>query len=244
MADKFIDHDETQIYGPHAANAIRKRLIGQIPEFDSALTYIANQIDSSTTTIKSTIDAARAKDAEKREGAKTKTPLLKDARRLLGRFSKHLSAHDDIDRKLFFTRDGTATSIGNGAQDVLLAITHIAIKLADPKAGVRDRTHWHNQFDDTMKTLAPAVAFSNDARADRQSLTPEVEAARQAWLNSYASAKNLVESLLRQLGRLEQLPIVFYDLRVHSGAKVTAPPPDEPLDANANDNADDDQDPG
>jgi hypothetical protein len=242
MADKFIDQDETQIYGPYTANAIRKRLIGQIPEFDSALTFIANQIDTGTNTVKLAVDAARTKDAERREGSKAKISLLSNARRLLGRFSKHLSSHDDIDRKLFFNKDGTAGGVGYGAQDVLLAVTHIATRLTDSKAGVRDRAHWHNQFEDVMKTLAPAVEFANDAHADRRSITPEVEAARQAWLNTYISAKHLVESLLRQLGRLEQLPIVFHDLRVHPGTKVTVMPAEEP--PIANDDADDDQDPG
>lgn len=239
MADKFIDQDETQFYGPFAATGIRKRLVGQIPEFDSALTYLADQLDTSTATVKLAVDAARAKDAERREGSKAKTSLLTTARRLLGRFSKHLSAHEEIDRKLFFTRDGTAGGVGYGAQDVLLTVTHIATRLADSKAGVRDRAHWHNQFEDVMKTLAPAVEFANDARADRQTITPEVEAARQAWLNGYVSSKCLVESVLRQLGRLEQMSVIFYDLRVHAGAKITEMPPEEPL--VVDDDADDDE---
>ncbi|HRI69151.1 MAG TPA: hypothetical protein PK156_33200 [Polyangium sp.] len=235
MADKFIDQDETQIYGPHATNAIRKRLIGKITEFDSALEFVAHQIDTSTGMVKSTVDAARAKDAERREGTKTKTSLLKDAQRLLGRFSNHLSGHDDIDRKLFFTRDGTAGSVGRGAQDVLLAVTHIATRLDDHRTAVRDRAHWHKSFDDMMKSLAPAVEFSGDAHADRRSITPEVEAARQAWLNSYMSAKCLVESVLRQLGRLEQMPTFFYDLRVSAGSKVTEMPAEEPIVADDDD---------
>lgn len=237
MPDRFIDQDETQIYGPYAANAIRTRLLGKIAAFDAALTFIADQIDTSTSTVKLTIDAARAKDAERREGTKTKSSLLKEARRLLGRFSTHLAAHDDIDRKSFFTRDGTAGGVGTAAQDVLLAITHIATRLSDPKAGVRDRAHWHNQFDDVMKALAPAVQFAHDAHADRLSITPEVEAARQAWLNAYISAKCLVEAVLRQLGRLEQLSVIFYDLRVQAGAKVTEIPPAPTL--GADDDGDD-----
>lgn len=229
MADKFIDQDETRIYGPHAANAIRKRLLGKIPQFDSALQYIADQIDTSTTTVKLAVDTARAKDAERREGTKTKSSLLKDAQRLLGRFSSHLAGHDDIDRKLFFTRDGTVGGVGRGAQDVLLAITHLAHRLSDSHAGIRDRAHWYNEFDDMMKALAPAVEFASDAHADRRSITPEVEAARQAWLNTYISAKCLVESVLRQLGKLEQLSVIFYDLRVSAGAKVTELPPEEPI---------------
>ena len=238
MTDKFVDQDEAQIYGPYASNNIRTRLIGKLYQFDSALTYVADQIDASTATVKMAVDAAREKDAERRVGSKTKSSLLSDSLRLLGRFSKHLSVHDDIDRKLYFTRDGTAGGVGKSAQDVLLAVTHITTRLSNPKAGVRDRAFWHDQFDDTMKALAPAVQFANDAQADRQSITPEVEAARQAWLNAYSSAKCVVEAVLRQLGRLGQMSVFFYDLRVPAGAKVTEMPPEAMLDA---DDSNDDQ---
>jgi len=230
MADKFIDQDETQIYGPHASKNIRKRLVGLIPAFDPALHYIADQIDQSTTAVKDAVDDARTKDADRRKGTKSKAPLLQQAKRLLGRFSKHLDGHDEdaIDRKVFFTRDGTARGAGQGAQDVLLAITHITKKLAAPQSPVRDALHWHGQFDAMMKSLAPAVAFSDDAHTDRQSLTPEVEAARQTWLNGYVAARCIVEGVLRELGRVEQLPLFFHDLRVPAGFKVTELPPDEP----------------
>lgn len=229
MPDRFIDQDETKIYGPHASKNIRARLIGRIAEFDAALHYVADEMDANTVAVASAVEAARAKDAERRQGVASKAPLLQEAQRLLGRFSKHLDGHDsNIDRKVFFSKDGTAGGVGRSAQAVLLAITHIALKLSDTKCPVRDRAHWRDQFDDMMKALAPAIASADDARADRQSLTPEVEAARQAWLNGYIAAKNIVEGVLRHLGRVEQMPLFFYDLRVSAGAKVTAAPSDEP----------------
>jgi hypothetical protein len=242
MADKFIDQDETQIYGPYASKNIRARLLGRIAAFDAALVYIADGIDASTAAVKAAVDAARAKEADRRKGTKSKAPLLEQAKRLLGRFSKHLDGHDAgaVDRKIYFTKDGTARGAGQGAQDVLLAITTITTKLADPKSPVRDAVYWHGQFDAMMKTLAPAIAYADDARADRQSLTPEVEAARQAWLNGYTAAKCVVEGVLRHLGRLDHLPLFFYDLRVPAGAKITEPPPDEPEVEAAHDEHDDD----
>ncbi|MDC3952754.1 hypothetical protein [Polyangium jinanense] len=242
MADKNIDQDETQFYGPYASKKIRTRLVGQIPAFDSALNYIADRLDDTTHAVKAAVDAAREKDAARRKGTQDKRPLLKQARRLLGQFSKHLGAHDAgiVDRKVFFVRDGTATGVGNAAHDVLLAVTHITTKLADPKVTVRDAAHWHGQFDSMMKTLSPVVAYAQDVQVDRQSITPEVEAARQAWLNRYLAARSLVEGVLRELGRLEQLSLFFYDLRVPAGTKLTEPPPDEPLASKTSD--EDDQD--
>lgn len=230
MADKFIDQDETKIYGPHTSANIRKRLIGRISAFDDALKYVADQVDANTAAVAAAVAAARGKDAEGRKGVQKKAPLLKQARALLGKFSKHLGTHDAgvVDRKVFFTKDGTAGGVGTGAHDVLLAVTHIKGKLSATDVQVRDAVYWRDQFDTMMKSLGPVIAFSDDARADRQSLTPEVEASRQAWLNGYLAARSLVESVLRLLGRLEQLPIFFYDLRVPAGTKVTEAPPEEP----------------
>lgn len=228
MADRFIDQDETQYYGPHSAKNIRK-LVGLLPDFDDALKYTASQIEAHTAAVKETVDDARGKDAERRQGTQAKAPILKQARNLLGQFSKHLASHEAgiIDRKIFFVKDGTAKGVGKAAPNVLLAVTHIKAKLDDAKSPVRERAHWLGRFDTTMKALAPVVAFADDARVDRQSLTPEVEAARQAWLNGYLAAKSLVECVLRNLGRLEQMPLFFYDLRVPSGTKISAPLPDD-----------------
>ncbi|UQA54923.1 hypothetical protein [Polyangium aurulentum] len=230
MADRFIDQDETQIYGPHTSKHIRTWLIGLVKQYDPALEYVANQIDASTAAVKVAIDAARAKDAERRKGTLGKAPLLKAAKKLLGQFSLHLAVHDQgaVDRKVFFTKDGTATSVGAAVQEVLLVVKHIATMLAEPKSPVRDAAHWKARFEATAKALAPMAAAVEDARVERRSLTPEVEAARQVWLKVYCSAKPLVESLLRQVGRVEQMSLVFHDLAVPAGAKVKAPPTDAP----------------
>jgi len=230
MADRFIDQDETQIYGTHASKRIRTWLVGLVKQYDPALEYVADQIDASTAAVKVAIDAARTRDAERRKGAQGKEPLLKGAKRLLRQFSLHLAGHEPglVDRKVFFTKDGTVAGVGSGVQDVLLGVTHIATKLKAPKSTVRDAAYWQERFDITAKELSPVASATDEARVARRLLTPEVEAARQVWLNVYCSAKALVESLLRQVGRLEQMPLVFHDLAVPAGAKLKAPPTDAP----------------
>jgi hypothetical protein len=230
MADRFIDQDETQIYGPYASKRIRTQLVGLVKQYDPALVYVADQIDASTAAVKAAIDAARAKDAERRKGTQGKAPLLKDAKRLLGQFSMHLAGHDPglVDRKVFFTKNGTALGVGSAVQDVLLVVEHIAAKLAEPKSPVRDAAYWCGRFDATVAALAPVATATEDARVARRSITPEVEAARQVWLNGYVSAKALVESLLRQTGKLGQMSLVFHDLAVAAGARATMPPPGPP----------------
>jgi hypothetical protein len=166
-----------------------------------------------------------------RKGVQDKVPALTQALELLGRFSKHLDSHPagTVDRKVFFTADGTAGGIGRSAPRVLLAVTHITGKLdSKNKPAIQSADTWHNDFSAIMTALGPVVDRAADARSDRRGLTPEVEAARQAWLQNYVAAKCGVECVLRLAGKLDQLSNIFYDLAVPAGTKLTSIPDDEP----------------
>jgi hypothetical protein len=236
MADRFIDQDETQIYGPFAARRIRTRVVGLVVECDPALSYLADQIDAATLAVANAVAAARTDDAELRRGVRQKTPLLKQATGLLGRFSKHLDGHAPgaVDRKVFFTADGTARGVGRGAAAVLLAVTQIAGKLQNQNSGVRDRESWQDEFTRMMTNLGPVVEYAEDARTDRRDRTPEVEAARQAWMQIYLAARDCVTCVLRLTGRLDRLSTIFYDLAVPANTRLTTIPDDndddEPID--------------
>jgi hypothetical protein len=194
-----------------------------MPPFDSGLSYLAEQLDGATSAVKEAIDAAREKDTALRKGVQEKKPLLKQATSLLGRFSRHLDGHrsGEVDRKAFFTADGTAGGVGKSAPQVLLAVTHIAGKLKSASASVRDRETWRQEFVEMMRALGPVVEHVDNVRTDRRELTPEVEAARQAWLQVYLAARAGVECVLRQRGKLDPMSAIFYDLAVPAGAKVT-----------------------
>jgi hypothetical protein len=228
MADRFIDQDETQIYGPYAARRIRTRLVGLIPAFDLALVHLAGEIEAATAAVKNVVDAARTHDAKLRRGAQQKRPLLEQAVNLLGRFSKHLDGHASgtVDRRVFFTADGTASGVGKSAAAVLLAVTHISGKLQDPQCGVSDRDTWRADFNEMMTSLGPVVEHAQDARTDRRETTPEVEAARQAWMQTYLAARDLVTCVLRLTGRLDRLSTIFYDLAVPANTRLTEIPDD------------------
>ena len=245
MADRFIDQDETQIYGPYAARKIRSRVVGLRVAFDPGLQELASGIDAATAAVKTAMGATRDKDASLRKGVKQKTPLLKQATRLLGRFSRHLDGHPSasVDRKVYFTADGTAGGVGKAAQQVLLAVTHISSRLQDAASPVRDRATWQQEFSDMAAALAPVVEHADDIRTDRRTLTPEVEAARKAWLNVYLAARAGVECVLRLTGKLSLLPAIFHDLAVPAGTKVTFIP-DEPEPEVEQGDDDDDDDEG
>jgi len=243
MADRNIDQEEIKYYGPFAARIIRKRVVGLVPAFDPGLDYVADQIDGATAAVAQAVEAARDKDAETRLGTRQKKPLLKQAQSLLGRFSRHLSAHaaGSVDRKIFFVADGTAGGVGKSAPQVLLAVSHIAGKLKQPATKINDKATWAKDFSDMMTALGPVVEFADDARSDRRDITPEVEAARQAWMQVYLSARSVVEGVLRLSGKLRRLSTVFYDLAVPASTKLTAPPPEPPEEPEVNDEGDENE---
>jgi hypothetical protein len=198
---------------------------------------------ATTVEVKNAVDAARTHDAKLRKGVQQKTPLLEQANGLLGRFSRHLDGHaaGAIDRKVFFTADGTARSVGKSAAAVLLAVTHIAGKLQDPNCGVRDRETWHGEFENMMIILGPVVENAQDVRTDRRDRTPEVEAARQVWMQYYLAARECVACVFRLTGRLDRLSTIFHDLAVPANTRLTEIPDDGDDDGGDADDGDDDE---
>lgn len=224
MADRYIDYEETQIYGPHAAQQIRKRALKLVPKYDAALGHIADELDDATATVGGLLDSTREHDSDRRVGAQKKAPLLEEAMSVLGRFSRHLDTHKGgLDRKRYFP-DGSKTAVGKSAPRILLALSHIAQALGQKDSPVREAKEWHKEISAAAAALAPAVAHSDSARAARRDVTPALEQARAGWLQVYAAAKSTVEAVLRLTGKLHLMPLVFHDLAVPESAKVTEPP--------------------
>lgn len=217
MADRYIDYDETQIYGPEAGRQIRKRVVKLLPKFDAALGYVADELDDATAQVGKLLGSTRGHDAERRAGSRQKAPLLEEALVVLGRFSKHVEAHKSgVDRKRFFP-EGSKTAVGRSAPRVLLALTHIAELLGQKDSPVREAKEWHKEISAAAAALAPVVAHSDSARAARRDITPALLQAREAWLQVYAAAKGTVEAVLRLTGKLHLMPVVFSDLAVPEG---------------------------
>jgi hypothetical protein len=228
MTDTFIDADETQIYGVYAARQIRRLIVPLNPQCAEAMGYAADTLDESTTTVKNAIDASRSASAGIRKGAVAKKPLNKEAKSVLVRFSKHLDTHKPgiVDRKTYFTRTGTVKGVGTGAQKVLQAVVHISTELSKEGCPVENLNHWLTQFREIASDFAPAVEHSEDAHTDRTDATPEVKAARKAWLSTYTATKSGVDFVLRLSGKLHLKKSVFHDLVVPAGTKVTEMPVD------------------
>jgi hypothetical protein len=233
VTDTYIDADEIQFYGPYASRQIRTVVVGLQPEADGYMNFLADTIDASTTTVKSTIDASREASAGVRRGSKSKKPIKRKVSDGLSRFSKHLDSHPagTIDRKVFFTYNGTVKGVGTSAHNLLQGVVQLTTELAKPTCPVRERETWLAELRELQGAFGPAVEHSDNAHTARADLTPEVAAGRLGWLNSYNSAKRGVESVLRLTGKLHLMKHVFYDLAVPANTKLTSipePPPAEP----------------
>jgi hypothetical protein len=228
MADSFIDQNETQIYGPYAVRQMRKLVRGLLPQFDHAIDFVSEAIQSATKEVALAVGDARTADARWRSGARQKETVIERAWDVLGRFSSHLDGHprDAVDRKRFFTSDGRMHHLRKRSpRKVLVVLEHIAAELKKRDSGVSDAAGWHREFARAIDGLAPVVEQTESARADRRRMTPEVRQARAEWLQSYGAAKLLIESILRLTGRVDLMPQVFYDLTVPASTRLTAPPP-------------------
>jgi len=226
MADAHIDQDEMLIYGSYAADHIRRRVVGLVPAFDAALTFAADGITQATATIASTVGAGREADAQLRQGAGGKRPALVEAIDVLVRFGNHLDGHKDgtVDKRLFFTANGTASGVGRGALKVLQALDNISTQLAKSDSPVKSAADWKADVETAANGLRPHVTTTTDARTTRRSVTPEVAAASAAWHRAYLVGKDTTRAVLRQLDKLGLLDTVFFDLAVPSDAKVTDAP--------------------
>ena len=231
MADSFIDLGETQVYGPYAVRQMRALVRGMLPPFDPAIDFVSDAIVEATKEVHLVVADAQGADARWRQGSRDKQPALDRALDILGRLSSHLDGHPRgaVDRKRFFPPDGRMHLLRKRTpHKVLVALEHVAAELRKRDCGVNDAAAWHKEVARAAEALGPTVHKTDQARAQRRRVTPEVRQARAEWLQAYGAAKCLVESVLRLAGRLDLMPQVFHDLAVPSTAKVTAPPPVAP----------------
>jgi hypothetical protein len=236
MADRYIDYEETQVYGPHASQKIRALALELVPSYDAALKYIADELDAANAGMAKALGGARPAEVIGRSVGKKKEPPLPQALALIGRFSSHLDSHvpGTVSRKDFLPSE-VRESISRSAPRVLLTLSHIAEELAKPDCPVRDAKSWHDEFAAAAAALSPAMERSDKAHSQEREITPALEQARSAWPQVYVAAKCTVEAVLRLTGKLHLMTVIFYDLAVPDAAKVTAPPaaPSAPIAAPA-----------
>jgi hypothetical protein len=237
MQGVHISLDDTQTFGPSATHRVRLHLAADVAVptvLQGALLFFCDEVDHATTTLGALIAATRTLASELHGHTEEKKPALRTAKSLLGKFSRHLDTQDGpVDRRSFFTHDGTAGGVGESASRVLLAVTHIEALLGGAGATISEAPAWKKKFHAAAHALAPAIADSDNTKTTRQHTTPEQEAARHAWLNEYTALKGQTETVLRHIGALGELHSYFDDLngghaRGHAASGGDAPTPASP----------------
>ncbi len=228
MSDTYIDLDEVSKYGKAAAKALRDQVKGLIPAYDAAIDYNANALAAATAKVGAVASASRSARADVSIGLPERTTALDAGREALGQFSKHLDTHPkgQVNCREFFHADGTIGGVGRGATDVLGALDDILEALANDEttSHIENEAHWVARIEAAASALSPGLAHAGTARSDWRKTTPEIERARAAWLHRYAVAKDLTRSVLRDVGKLGVLPLVFPDLAVVERAPDASPP--------------------
>jgi hypothetical protein len=228
MPTTHITIDDLLVYGPKATQTILADLVGLDTHWDVMLKFLCGELDHATASVADLVETTRELDADRHVHVEEKAPALTAARALLGRFSAHLDAQPThVNRKVFFTHDGTAHGVGRSASRVLFALTHLEQLLGKSDVGITEAAAWKKQVHASIHALAPAIEQADAARLARAHGTPQLQAARQAWLNIYLATKAGAESLLRYVGSLDLMPRFFGDLAVvhgHAAEKDAAPP--------------------
>lgn len=225
MADSYIDKYETILYGRFSASQIPALVVGLDPELDPAVTVMANRITAATDTMEAALKKAGDLDLVTYSSAgATPTDPVAEARRVLRQAVAYASSRDSGDAIVAdMLNDVNLGTVVKRRPVKLAGALGDALKgLAKHAAALPEHAAWEAKLTAAKKALDGLNQSVRKARDDRRTMTPEIAAAREAWLLTYASAKNVIEGVLRGKGKLRLLHEVFDDLaEVHRVAGVT-----------------------
>ncbi|WP_437639061.1 hypothetical protein [Sorangium sp. So ce854] len=237
MPHPTIYQRDIEAYGRFTASQIQRLVVPVDAGFRQALRAITARLDAATEALREARQRAAA--------AAVAAPAPRASRR--GRVDP-VAAARDLMRRLV---EHAASRPGGAAlaRDVLQGQTLAAVlrgrpaKLADALAHalevieqhrrrLPDHDAWAAELRRSREALEPLLRSVRKTRLARRTMTPEVKAARDAWLNTYGAAKLLVECVLRLHGKVSLMPEIFDDLADATRARAsTAPAPSSPAPA-------------
>ncbi len=227
--DRYIDNDETQIYGSRFSAAIRKmfRDAGPVQTF---MAWCADQVDASTETLRHAMASERAHGSTRTAAAEEKLPVVQAARDELKAFNLHLAARKadqrhpwNGDLEVFFP--GGLKKIGKGARAMSVALCVARDALRDDK-NAPERASWSRRLDEQIELLAPFVTRVDEVGRAHRSALSEQSVEKRNWLRTYRGVSRVLEGVLILLGREAEYNAAVPHLSVAgSRAKAAAPAP-------------------
>lgn len=211
MADGHIDAFETLIYGRLSCIEMRQVVLPLSARWAAAVEYCIELQETANARMEAAIARISGPRVDKDEVAKVSDTFV--------RFGSWLDSLEDrpLDPAMFFGREAPSV-VGRERLSKLTGHLERMINTLLPYAEgpedgrIEGAASWLRQL-----RAAHAIAVRNrdaqrDAQKARQDFGPEVEQARQAWLETYVANKAVVEGILRHHGKLALKSFIFDDL--------------------------------
>lgn len=224
MTDTYIDQHEPLSYGPFAVTQIKAHVIGLEPAIDGALGAIVGRLTSAGEAMQKALSKAGDVDGTTYASGKADADPVGAARDVMRRVVRYAESRPDGDALAAKILDGEALStvIRRRPAKLLGALQHAIDTVGANKAKLAEHKAWTAELTAAHLALGALDKKVRTSRIGRRAMTPEVKAAREAWLVVYGAAKLIVEGVLRLQGKVALLPEIFDDLaEVHRAPGVT-----------------------
>ncbi|MDB4930249.1 MAG: hypothetical protein JWM10_2733 [Myxococcaceae bacterium] len=235
MADPYIDQFETQSYGPFAVAQVQSLAIGLDAPFDPLLRHVSGVVTERTAALGALLGRADGHVTVTYKPAPGERDLVADAIDVLRKLEKYASSRDDGDAIADDVLGGRSlTAVARLRPARVPGALDTALKAVQKhQEALPEHAAWTKRLRAAHKHVTDLNLRVRASRSERREMTPEIAAAREAWITAYGSLKLAVESLLRLQGKTRLMPEIFDDLaETHRAAGVSdgEPTPDAPSD--------------
>ena len=224
MADDRFDYLECLEYGDHFDKEIDE-LNGKSKLVDVG--ELKTLVASATAAVGTELEKQGIKRSGVRVDRKDVAAKVTILRKDIEKFHHYVGSLDDdqgFDLDAFF-KDGNLGSISTLKPADLVQFAGDVLRgfAVDANANIPDAAKWKLRLATSQSALKGAIADKSASSGNTIQGTVALVAARQAFLVAYNGiAKRLVQAVLIQLDRKDELRLFFKDLQVNEGA---APPP-------------------
>ncbi|WP_437625898.1 hypothetical protein [Sorangium sp. So ce1151] len=240
MSHPYIYQRDIEVYGRFTASQIQELVVPVDAGFKQALRAVAARLDAATDALReATLNATAAAVATSAPGAATKGRVdpVAAGRELMRRLVEHAAARPGgvaLARDLLQGQTLT-TVLRRRPAKLAAAMAHALEVIEQHRRLLPEHEAWAAEIERARDALEPLTRSVRKSRLARRTMTPEVKAARDEWLNVYGAAKLLVECVLRLHGKVSLMPEIFDDLPKATRAAVAPinPAPRSPADVTA-----------
>ena len=229
--DTYISQYEAIGYGGFAAQQMIALIKGIDPDFDPAVDAMANRMTGATEVLRAALEKADGIEVTTYVGAAGADDPLAAARSVLRRVVKYAASRDGGERivKAILHGETLTTATRLRPAKLLPTLDHAIAAVAQHQGELPEHQAWTAELTKARSALGALDAAVRKSRVERRTMTPEVRAAREAWLGVYTAAKLFCEGLLRLQGKEKLLSEVFDDLaeihRVPGASDADKPTP-------------------